>query len=126
MNKGTRFLASALAVALISSQLSPKRANAQAQVLVPTGAAIVIIAGIAYYVWLNFQGVQQTVPVSNAIMHPEDDEAPVEWDDSVSAIDQDEAEELCQKLANDYGVTLLKVLRRSFGNTYDCYFRSHD
>jgi hypothetical protein len=66
-----RIGAIALAAA-IAIQLTP-RANAQAAAAIPVGAAIVVLGGIAYYVWMNSQGIEQRVPVYSRLEDPEDE-----------------------------------------------------
>jgi hypothetical protein len=55
-----------LIVTLLLSQAPTQRVKAQAAaVVVPVGAAIVTIAGIAYYVWLNTEGIEIRMPVES-------------------------------------------------------------
>jgi hypothetical protein len=59
-------LSIALITALAVAQLNPQRVNAQAAaVIVPIGAVVVILGGIAYYTWTNTLGEEMRVPVSS-------------------------------------------------------------
>jgi hypothetical protein len=74
--KTNRWMVLALSTVLVV-QLIPLRVQAQAQaVVVPVGAAIVVILGISYYVW-QAQGVERRVPVVDAILEDPEDEG--EW-----------------------------------------------
>ena len=69
-----KFNAIVLLSVLFISQMPVQRAKAQAAaVAIPVGAAVVILGGIAYYVWYNSQGEEQTVPVAPMLEDPEDE-----------------------------------------------------
>jgi hypothetical protein len=118
----------ALITALAVTQLTPQRANAQAAaVVVPVGAAIVILGGIAYYTWLNSQGHEQLVPTSSAILEdPEEDQS--EWDDPIIAASPEEAARECRRRAERDGVELVRVqppsrVRPGQNQSYRCWFK---
>lgn len=67
----------ALSLCLMVSSI-PQKARAQAALVVPVGAAIVIIGGIAYYTWINSQGREELVPTSSYPML-EDPEDEAQW-----------------------------------------------
>jgi hypothetical protein len=74
-----RIGAIALAAA-IAIQLIPPQANAQGVLVIPEAAAIVIIGGIAYYVWTNSEGLREQVAVPSSSMPMlEDPEDEAQW-----------------------------------------------
>lgn len=83
-----------LIATLILSQVPTQRVKAQAAaVAIPVGAAIVMIGGISYAVWLNSQGVEIKVPVGLETYF-EDPEDSDQWGEFTA---RDERH--CQRLA---------------------------
>jgi hypothetical protein len=120
-----KFRTIVLVATFILAQVPTQRVKAQAAAIaVPVGAAIVIMGGISYYVWVNSQGERQAVPVpilEDPEVHQE------EWDYPISADSQLEADRMCQQLAESNGVTLVQAKRRTArGKTYDCIFRTNN
>jgi hypothetical protein len=97
------------------------RANAQAVVVVPAGASIVLIAGITYYVWANWQGVEQRVPTANAIIDNPDEPSSEEWD-YIWADDYNQAVRKCREKASQYGGTYSRVVQKPGSTRYECYW----
>lgn len=117
----TRSSAIALITALLITQMPVQRVKAQAALVVPTGAAIVILGGISYYVWMNSQGYEERVPVYPVLADPEDEMERMgrPQSETVTAGTQARATELCEGLAN--GRTLQKV-QWFESNRWECIF----
>jgi hypothetical protein len=68
-----------LIATLIISQVPTQRVRSQAAaVAIPVGAAIVVIGGLAYYVWLNTEGIEIKMPVEGG-SYLEDAEESDQW-----------------------------------------------
>jgi Flp pilus assembly protein CpaB len=101
-------------VAVFTIQLTPHRANAQAAlVVVPVGAAIVVLGGIAYYTWINRQGQEELVPTSSAILEDPEEEiermGQAQQVETVTAGTRSKAEQQCREIAAQRGLTLKEV-----------------
>lgn len=59
------------------------------------------------------------MPDPRYLNDPEEESEP--WFESIQANDQEEAQECCQDLADEYNVELTDV-RETGDNNYDCYF----
>jgi hypothetical protein len=122
VNKSTkRSAAAVVALAIAASHLMPQRANAQAQVIVPVGAATVILLGIAYYTWTNAVGEVVRVPVADAIIDNPDEPSSEEWD-YIWADDYDQAVRRCREIAEKNGGTYSRVVNRTRSTRYECYW----
>jgi len=105
----------------IAIQLTPYRANAQAAVAVPVGAVIVVLGGIAYYVWTNSQGAEQRMPVSGDYLEDPEGAEPEIYSDCVAGDSESQALSRCQEVAN--GGLDVKV-KKVGNNRYECTWRS--
>jgi hypothetical protein len=106
------------AVALVTTialQLVSPKVNAQAAlVVVPVGAAIVILGGISYYTWRNSVGEEMRVPVSSyPVLEDSEEEmermGQAQQVEAVTAGTRSKAEQQCRDVAAQRGLTLKEV-----------------
>jgi hypothetical protein len=114
----------ALITALAVTQLTPQRVNAQAAVIVPIGAAVVILGGIAYYTWTNTLGEEMKVPVSSypVLEDPEEEMermGQAQQVETVIAGTRANAESKCRELAAQRGLRM-KGVSHHVDNQWNC------
>jgi hypothetical protein len=115
----------AIALSLCLLISSVPKAQAQGVLVIPEAAAIIIIGGIAYYVWTNSEGLREQVAVPSSSMPIEDPEDEMErmgqaqQVESVTAGTQQRAEGLCRGLAQTRGLTM-KEVKHFRDNQWNC------
>jgi hypothetical protein len=117
----------ALITALALTQLSPPKAQAQGVLVIPEAAAIVIIGGIAYYVWTNSEGLREQVAVPSSSMpmidNP-DEQSSEEWD-YIWADDYNQAVRRCREYVENNGGTYVRVVEKPGSTRYECHWTSN-
>jgi hypothetical protein len=116
-----------VAIALVTvfavTQLAHQGANAQpALVIVPAGAAIVVLGGMAYYAWFNTLGQEVLVPVSSATLEDPEEETQ-EYSDYIWGDSQAQAERKCKQQVENGGGTYVRVRRLGNSTKYECIWR---
>jgi hypothetical protein len=114
--------------------LKPQPVKANAALLIPETAAIVVILGLTYYTWVNSEGYKiwtnsqgYEVPDPSPALEVRGGDSGL-WDDPIIAASPEEARQECQARAKRDGVTLDRVqeprqVRRGTNQSYRCWFK---
>jgi hypothetical protein len=114
-------IAIALVTALAVTQLAPPKANAQAVLGIPV-VETVIIGGIVWYVWTNWQGEEQRSTTYPVLPDPEEESQ--EESQDIFADDIGQAQRRCRYLVENGGGEYIGVI--SLGkDRYRCTWRSY-